>query len=40
MQAANNGYLDIVLLLLDKGADVNATDKVAHHASSVLRLML
>ena len=29
MKAANEGYTDIARLLIDKGASVNATDKVA-----------
>lgn len=35
--AARNGYLAAARLLLDHGADINATDKEGEHAASYRR---
>ena len=32
MWASDNGHVDIVRMLLDRGASVDATDRVSHHA--------
>ena len=39
MRACKNGHLDIVNVLIDKGADVNDKDNVRSHLLSLLLLI-